>query len=183
VTWRADTFRRTGFWSVTPDAYRSAATRHSATPSGVDEEADASADVATPMITAPAKATAQPARSRRGKPSPRNRPANSAMKIGADGHEHRRGPSVDEAFRRVEDHVVAGEPGDARRHDEGEVATAGSHPRPRQGEHAQHEDTDDQSRQRDRARREVDRGGTDADERRRPQHDRHEGRRDSFRFR
>src|SRR6478672_13436655 len=56
VTWRADTFRRTGFWSVTPDAYRSAATRHSATPSGVDEEADASADVATPMITAPAKA-------------------------------------------------------------------------------------------------------------------------------
>ena len=39
-------------------------------------------DVASPIVTAPAKAMAQPASNRDGKPSPRNRPPMMAIRIG-----------------------------------------------------------------------------------------------------
>src|SRR3954468_5978438 len=121
VTWSADTSRRTGFWIVTPAAYKSAARRQSATPSGVDDVAVPSADVATPMITAPANATAHPVM-RRWEPFTQEQPSEQRDEDGADGDEHRRSPGVDESFRLIEDDVVAREPGDAGGDDEGEMA-------------------------------------------------------------
>ena len=68
-----------GFWATTPPAQVAAASTHSAAP---QLGARSPSAVASPMTTAPAKATAQPTSSVRGKPSLSTTPASSAMKTG-----------------------------------------------------------------------------------------------------
>src|SRR4051812_35412971 len=79
VTRNGDTRASTGFCTTTAEAYASAATRHRRMPSPTR---DADSAVATPIVKHPANATAHPAKSPGGKPSPRNAPAMIAIRIG-----------------------------------------------------------------------------------------------------
>src|SRR6478672_11525994 len=82
VTCAAGSARKAGFWSVTPPAYAVAAATHSAIPSGALPPGTGVDDEATAMINVPTKAIAMPTLRRGGNPSPRNSPANTAMRIG-----------------------------------------------------------------------------------------------------
>jgi len=68
-----------GFCAITPPAYNPAATTHSTLPHPAPTPRS---DVASPTTIAPVKAIAQPITSVRGKPSPRSRPARSAINNG-----------------------------------------------------------------------------------------------------
>src|SRR4051794_26762330 len=70
--------RSTTFCATTPPAYATAAARQSRTPCVVVVWFE----LATAMIATPAKATAQPAKSARGNPSCRSRPARTAISTG-----------------------------------------------------------------------------------------------------
>jgi hypothetical protein len=79
VTCTAEACRSAGFWQTTPNAYATAAARHSSTPRSEDRLPPV---VEIPITTAPAKDTATPASSGRGKPSRSSQPPSSAIRIG-----------------------------------------------------------------------------------------------------
>ena len=147
VTERAELRESSGFWATTATAYVTAATRQSTVP---QPAVTPFSEVARPMITTPANATAQPVTQRARKALLQDHSRQHGDDDRPGVHEHRGGARVHPALGLAQCHVVDPEPEDSEQHEGREVRPCGEGLPAQRHERPEHQAPDHQATERER---------------------------------